>query len=513
LNGRIKTLNEVCQKLDKLYGKIKEANGSQHRIALQLRDVLLLAEDMIREAMTKAEAETRTLDLERRLDDDTSDSPKPLVTSNDLPESAKEEYIKQKRDSYRAVKSTDQQRRPRDLVAETIAKRVAEAARKLAAIPEAGVKDDSEHDSGDEDRNENKNEDGSGKEDEGGKAKLKIRDKSKSYTDNLRALSKDPSTLDQVYALSEAKLRAPNFLGRTASLTSGTRFKQSNKSNGSTTQDILMPAADTDKEYDQHTALIDLSQGEIIYMTGHHLAWADLHGDEFLSYSNNILFLLAHALGRANRGEGGVTIQFLDCRKARTTDGVRTGFYHALDLYTIFGVPKWPGWRGQHITKLHPRKFTHEFLSHGTVCSHDPTLKQARLEDLIRDGLYQIFPPFQTPEDHKEVGLYEIQVIYRQRGYQRRQERINEKNPPIYSYDDCPYMKAMDIEELQTVRKVNLNFRHLTTESESIEVEPHLHIFIKFLTLWKRQPADPVFTQWIKQRYTRTSHICPCIHT
>jgi hypothetical protein len=83
-------------------------------------------------------------------------------------------------------------------------------------------------------------------------------------------------------------------------------------------------------------------------MIGHHLAWADLRGDELLSYSIDILFLITHALGRYNRGQGGVTIQFLDRRKARTPDGVCTAFYPALDLYTILRVPKWRGWQHQH---------------------------------------------------------------------------------------------------------------------------------------------------------------------
>lgn len=145
---------------------------------------------------------------------------------------------------------------------------------------------------------------------------------------------------------------------------------------------------------------MDLTQGEIIYMTGHHLAWADLRGDELLSYSTDMLFLVVHALGRANRGQCGITIQFVDRRKVRTTDGVRAVFYHALDVYTIFEVPRWSGWTGQHVTKLHPRKFTHEYLSHGTIRCEDLTLKQATIEDLIRDGLYEIFPPLQIPEDH-----------------------------------------------------------------------------------------------------------------
>lgn len=319
--------------------------------------------------------------------------------------------------------------------------------------------------------------------------------------------------MEQIYALGEASLLGPNFLGRTASLTSGKRFGNTRKTNGSTSQDLLLPAADTNEEYDQHAALADLSQGEIIYMTGHHLAWADLRGDELLSYSTDMLFLLVHALGRANRGQGGVTIQVFNRRKARTTDGNSAAFYHALDLYTIFEIPKWSGWQGWHPTKLHPRKFTHEFLSHGTIRCEDSSMKQATLEDLIRDGLFEIFPPLRTPQDHMQEGLYTAQVVFRRIGYPPRNPWINEENPPIYSYEDCPQVKAVTIELLQTVRKVSLNFRDAVDRLDTVAVDPPLHTFIGFLTLEKRRRSDPIFTQWIKQHYTGKSHLSLLIHS
>ena len=432
--------------------------------------LLELAKDMMREAMPEAEAES-------------------LVTP---PTSPKETYIKQKLENYRARRTMDQPRNPQNLVTE----KIAEIAAKLVQSEDGGVSDD--RDEGVNDLEGDGDNDGDEAE---GEAEIEMIDETKTYAEYLPEMPQDPLTTDQIYALRDAKKLGPNFLGRTASLTPGARFKRSRKTNGLTTQDLLLPAAEINEGYEQHDALIDLTQAEVIYMTGHHLAWADLRRDELLSYSIDMLFLITHALGRYNRGQGGVTIQFLDRRKARTPEGVRTAFYPALDVYTTFKVPKWRGWQHQHKIKLHPRKFTHEYLSHGTVCHDDSTMKQASIENLIRDGLYEIFPPFQTPEGDKREGLYTVQVIYRTRGYWPRERWVREEHPPIYSYEGCPMVIAMSVELLQIVRKVTLNFCHVADESDPVDVEPPLHIFIGFLTFEKRRSADPVFVQWIKQHY------------
>jgi hypothetical protein len=133
-------------------------------------------------------------------------------------------------------------------------------------------------------------------------------------------------------------------------------------------------------------------------------------------------------------------------------------------------------------------------------------LKQTPLEDVIRDGLYDIFPQFQTPECDKREGLYTVQVIYRRIGYPPRERWIGEENPPIYSYDGCTLVKAMSVELLQTIRKVTLNFCHVADGPILVEVEPPLHIFIQFLTFEKRRAADPVFVQWKKQHYKGKSY-------
>jgi hypothetical protein len=129
------------------------------------------------------------------------------------------------------------------------------------------------------------------------------------------------------------------------------------------------------------------------------------------------LFLVVHALRRYHQDQGNVTIQFLDRRKAKTPDGSPAKFFSAFDIYTIYNVPKWPGWGHTDHIKLQPRKFTQEYLTHGPVLTPDTILKQARVEDLIADGLYEMFPEFEAPEDHKRSGLYTLQVVHHKIGY------------------------------------------------------------------------------------------------
>lgn len=120
------------------------------------------------------------------------------------------------------------------------------------------------------------------------------------YEDHLQHLPTEFSTQAQINSLKHSASSGPNYLGRTASLSRGWNFGQFHKkSNGFTAQDLLLPSADIrDERYCSHDRLIDLTQGEIIYMVGNHLIWKDLRGDEFLSYSKDPLFLVVHALRR-----------------------------------------------------------------------------------------------------------------------------------------------------------------------------------------------------------------------
>lgn len=287
-------------------------------------------------------------------------------------------------------------------------------------------------------------------------------------------------------------------------------------------------------------------------MIGNHLIWKDLVADEFLSYSKDPLFLVVHALRRHHEEQGDVTIQFVDRREAKTVDGTPARFIPALGIYTVFNVPKWRHWGHSNNIMLHPRKFTQEFITHGVLTTLGTIFKQARIEDLITDGLYEIFPEFAASSDHKRAGLYTLQAVYRKVGYPPSKSahatdvpelqtnsdvssdltatalgavssspnadatssstsstpssEPNAKKPysrtrPIYSYDNCARTTPMTSGLLNIVRKVTMNFRRIPENVDASSIEPPLHAFICFLTFEKRETEDPMFMQWIKDHY------------
>jgi hypothetical protein len=318
---------------------------------------------------------------------------------------------------------------------------------------------------------------------------------------NLRLLPTERPTQEQGDALDLSSSMGPPWVGRTAATVSGNGDGKKNKTNGSTTRDMLFLSADVREGQKSHARLTDLSKGQIISMLGLHLVWRDTKHDEFLSYSQDILFLLIHALGRQHQRQQGITIQFINRDKATTLDGRPAAFYHALDIYNIFEVPFWPGWTEYDKCDLHPRKFTHEFLSHGIIKHDDTTLKQAPLEHLIRDGLFDIMPELYVSPNDARAGLYTEQVVCRRIGFQARDARPGEVEPPIYSYDECPRPISLTTDYLVIVRAVALNFLTIPEGTDLSTVEPPLHIFLLFLTLYRREKADPVLMAWIKERY------------
>ena len=329
----------------------------------------------------------------------------------------------------------------------------------------------------------------------------------KEYTQALGRLSTEKPKPEHIRKLEMAAGSGPNYLGRTTSLTAGHNFGVWKRgTNGFTTQTLMMPAADTNEDQGVHVDISDLTQGELAYMLGQHLMWHDIPGDEFLSYSKDPLFLIVHALNRYHEKQGAVTIQFFDRRRAKNVKGERATFYTALELYEAFDVPKCEGWRGPSTTKLRARKFTQEYLSHGTIKVDDIRFQQALVEQLIKDGLYDIFPAFSVPDDHTRAGLYSGQVVFRKHGFPPNDTAKHYRR--IYSYDHCENPVAFTTEFLKKVQKVTRNFMNISSSEDAETGEPHLHIFLSFLTFQKRAQKDDVFIKWIASHYTRK-----CLYT
>ena len=73
-----------------------------------------------------------------------------------------------------------------------------------------------------------------------------------------------------------------------------------------------------------------------------------------------------------------------------------------------------------------------------------------------------------------------------------------QRNRRIYSYSRCRVHKPFNAELLTQVQKLTRNFMINPND------EPLLHIFLCFLTFYKRPRQDPVFLDWIKTHYTST---------
>jgi hypothetical protein len=506
-DDRYGSLEELLDAVWDIFDKSDECNGPRHHITNRVYDLYKYINELVKSELRRCETQNVDELSSQNLDLDEERSQRQARQRN----TKQQERIKERHSHYRSGKASKSTYRPRNLVMDKIEEKEKED-------QQFGI--------------------GAGKD---------------TYARHLRHLSKELPTQQQISALFQAAHLGPIVLGRTASQTNGNNFNAFHKkSNGSTTCDVLLPAADTHPEdsYPMHPTITDLTQGELVYMCGKHLVWDDLRGDELLSYSKDPLFLVVHALGRHHNGEGNVTIQFLDRRKAKDPSGNVASFYSALDLFTIFEVPRWGGWSKPHKTKLHTRKFTQEYLSHGPVLYTDSAYKQARIDDLIKDGLYDIFPEFEAPEDHRRAGLYTLQVICRKSGYPPGKEIIiSPSNPeaslvpmakpsmaatspngktsksraskpktktkvePIYSYDNCARLVSMTVNLLNTVRKVTINFRLLSEDVDSSSLEPPLHAFICFFTFDKRQKEDPIFMEWIRNHYQGTIlPMCNLLH-
>lgn len=322
------------------------------------------------------------------------------------------------------------------------------------------------------------------------------------YKGALQQLSTEKPNAHQLQKLEHAGCMGPNYLGRTASMSGGFRFDiMKSSTNGFTTQTLMMPAADAHADQGMRAGIQDIPQGLLVYMGGHHLMWSDLSGDQLLSQTNDPLFMVTHALCRAHQNQSGTTLQFIDRRLAKDVNGQPAVFYPALDFYDAFRIPVSPIWNMPAIIKLHPRKFTQEYLTHHMIRIEDTRFQQAPIEKLIEDGLHDIFPAFEVPEDHLRSGLYTSQVVFRKVGYPPDAAALREKQ--IYSYDACATSTPVTVEFLGLVQKVTRNFMMIDKNTDRDTVEPHLHIFLCFLTFQKRPSNDSVLAEWLLAHYTK----------
>jgi len=265
----------------------------------------------------------------------------------------------------------------------------------------------------------------------------------------------------------------PPWLGRVASRKDGDRFGITKKaSNGFTAHDVMLPAAETRPDECPYTQLIKMSQGDACLMIGKHIQWADTRDDMFLSFSKCPMFLMAHALGRYHTGQWDTNIYFIEIRKATRLDGRPAGFIPTSTLVDEFGVLDFPGFQDTETRKRnHPRKSTQEHVVFGALGYKDETTRSALVSELIRDGLYEIFPTFEVDANHSRSGLYESQVAYRIAGFPAKPKDY----PAVYSYENCSLPCDIDLYLLETVRKVDLNRVRIPAGADINTIQPPVH--------------------------------------
>lgn len=147
---------------------------------------------------------------------------------------------------------------------------------------------------------------------------------------------------------------------------------------------------------------------------------------------------------------------------------------------------------------------TQESLTHGPVKLDDPRFKQAPIQDLVCDGPYKLIPVSEIRRGHKPAGLYSLQVVLRTHCFPPpdRDERPSEIFPRIYSYNNCSRAWPVTKDYLKTAQKVARNFMNTAESAHLNRQEPQLHVFLFFLSFYKRIEKDPVLIEWIQEHYS-----------
>ncbi|KAF2435093.1 hypothetical protein EJ08DRAFT_389371 [Tothia fuscella] len=163
---------------------------------------------------------------------------------------------------------------------------------------------------------------------------------------------------------------------------------------------------------DNYISILDLRPVRGQIMLGMHLKWSNPKLDEFLSWTNSLLFSIVHALGRHEKGQEPVLIAFGDISALITPDGQQVPFYPANTLHKVFNVLG-RDWGTRDEQKLQPRMSTHEILSFGEMRDPNSAICHVTIEMLVGHGLFQLVPVLKVDGLFKRTGLYESLVALR----------------------------------------------------------------------------------------------------
>ncbi|KAK5682374.1 hypothetical protein LTS10_005501 [Elasticomyces elasticus] len=272
---------------------------------------------------------------------------------------------------------------------------------------------------------------------------------------------------------------------------------------------------------------------ELVRNIGHRILWHNRIGDQFMSHSVSLVFLLQHAMGRYKKKDevakskskavgyksksviskskatgpeikiakskkkveeverSGVTISFIQTRTARDEEGEQASFNYVPDLISEIGVLQWEGWPQMWLDQIRAPWYDHEWLTHGPVDLDVTALRQVPFEDLLAHGLQEFYSE-RFDDDHRAgaIGLYNGSTHLRYK---------------TFRFSVC---RAFSLEELDKAAELTRLFDPRATNPDDEQGRAHknldglpinLHIFLLFCSLHRRPADDALFAGYIQQ--------------
>jgi hypothetical protein len=241
-------------------------------------------------------------------------------------------------------------------------------------------------------------------------------------------------------------------------------------------------------------SIYEIPPEELRAMLGEHLLWNDRIQDELLSYTSSYLFGIVHLRLRHSKGQKHGYMAMMNRKRAFRPENGQVSeevlFHSALTLCDVTKVLTYDWkWIGA-LPALHPRKFPHEYLSHGVVAyPEDDRLQHASWEDLVSAGLFELLPDLKVQCDKRPSGLYTTLRFLRIKNYVRSSV-ITER-------------------ELEVAESLAWLHTRLRPGEKKEESRPHLWALLHFLTFRKRGTGDKLLQKRIRRLgYTRESLAC-----
>lgn len=226
-------------------------------------------------------------------------------------------------------------------------------------------------------------------------------------------------------------------------------------------------------------------------MLSGHFRWEDPINDEFVSWTDSPLFLLAHGWLRHLQGQGNCFFAWIN--RDRASGPMRWSkeqgdneeastpalFVSALELCDSFGVYSSEASKPM-LSRLHPDTYTHEYLSHNVVeYPQDDVLQHVSLADYVDNGLLDLIPELRIPRGKKPAKLKTFLYYLRETLY---------KDTSLCTEDEINIAETL----------ARLHTRSNPGEGKEGS-RPNLRIFLAFLSLRRRASKDEALQDRIRK--------------